>query len=216
MTKRLILFVASLAVILGLMTSGSSFAWFVSSNYKNQSITVSLVSNILTANLSDLKAPDNTIIIQGDNLVSLDGQSAMLQLENQSTTETQLRLKVEYTSYSSGKGEQVVYSDSEDDDITVKFADGSWAKNINVAGICYFYYMGGGYYEESVDNLGSVPSISPEVSKIPAISEISYNNDVPYSYSGQSVNVKVTFEYKQAENITWTEIDSYEVTGLGE
>lgn len=216
MTKRLILFVASLAVILGLMTSSSSFAWFASSTQKSQSISVSLVNSIHTANLADLQAPANTIIVQGDNLVNLDGKSASLQLENQSTTETQLRISIEYTSYRSGKAEQVIYSASEEDDIIVEFASSAWAKNVNVAGVAYFYYMGGSYPADTIANIDEVPAISPDVSRIPAISKIAYKDDVSYSYSGQKINVKVRFESKQAENVTWSAIDSYDISGLGE
>ncbi len=215
MTKRIILFVASLAVVLGLMTSSSSFAWFATSTQKSQSISVSVVSNVQSANLADLQAPANTVIEQGDNLVSLDGKSAMLQLENQSTTETQVRLSIEYTSYRSGKAEQVIYSASEDDDIIVEFA-GTWAKDVNVAGVCHFYYMSGKNLTQSSQNLDTLLSISPEVSRIPAISKIAYKDDISQAYSGQKINVKVTFESKQAENITWSEIDSYAVSGLGE
>lgn len=216
MTKRLILFVASLAVILGLMTSSSSFAWFASSTQKKQSISVSLVSNAFSAQLADLQTPGSTIIVQGDNLVNLDGKSASLRLDNQSTTETQLRISIEYTSYRSGKAEQVIYSASEEDDIIVEFASDAWAKNKNVAGVTYFYYMGGFYGSDTVENIDSVPVISPENSRIPAITKIAYKDDVSYAYSGQKINVKVSFESKQAENITWSAIDSYTVSGFGE
>ena len=215
MIKRLILFVASLAVIFGLMASSSSFAWFATSSQKKQSISVSLVSNIHSASLSDLQAPSGTIIVQGDNLVSLDGRSAALRLDNKSTTDTQLRITVEYTSYRSGKAEQVIYSASEDDDIVVEFANDAWAKNVNVAGVSYFYYMGGSF-GATVSDINSVPSVSPSVASIPAIEKIYYKDDVSYAYSGQKINVKVTFESKQAENITWSAIDSYAVAGLGE
>ncbi|MBP3445699.1 MAG: hypothetical protein IJN78_06485 [Clostridia bacterium] len=215
MTKRIILFVASLAVIFGLMASSSSFAWFATSSQKKQSISVSLVSNIHSASLSDLQAPANTIIVQGDNLVSLDGRSAALRLDNKSTTDTQLRISIEYTSYRSGKAEQVIYSASEDDDIVVEFANDAWAQNVNVAGISYFYYMGSAQ-GSTVSDINSVPSISPSVASIPAIEKIYYKDDVSYAYSGQKINVKVNFESKQADNITWSAIDSYAVAGLGE
>lgn len=215
MIKRLILFVASLAVIFGLVTSSSSFAWFATSTQKKQSISVSLVSNIYSASLSDLQAPANTIIVQGDNLVSLDGRSAALRLDNKSTTDTQLRISIEYTSYRSGKAEQVIYSASEEDDIVVEFANDAWAKNVNVAGISYFYYMGSAQ-GATVSDINTVPSISPSVASIPAIEKIYYKDDVSYAYSGQKINVKVNFESKQAENITWSAIDSYAVAGLGE
>ncbi|MBR6531122.1 MAG: hypothetical protein IKT61_01305 [Clostridia bacterium] len=216
MIKRLILFIASLAVIFGLMASGSSFAWFASSTQKSQSISVSLVNSVHTAHLADLQAPDNTIIVQGDNLVSLDGRSASLQLENQSTTETQLRISIEYTSYRSGKAEQVIYSASSEDDIVVEFASNAWAKNVNVAGVTYFYYMGGSYGADTIADVDAVPAVSPDVGRIPAITKIAYKDDVSYAYSGQKINVKVRFESKQADNVTWSSIDTYGVSGLGE
>lgn len=216
MTKRIILYVTSLAVIIGLMASGSSYAWFASSTQKSQRISVSLVSNTYSANLSDLQLDDRTIIVQGDNLVNLDGNSASLQIENNSTTETQLRVSIEYTSYRSGKAEQVIYSASEEDDIIVEFASGAWAKNINVAGVSYFYYMGSAYSGNTVSNIDDVPAISPQQGRIPVVAKIAYKEDVSYAYSGKPINVKVSFESKQAENVTWSAIDTYDVSGLGE
>lgn len=216
MTKRIILYVASLAVIIGLMASGSSYAWFASSTQKKQHISVSLVSNTYSANISNIEIPGQTIIVQGDNLVNLDGRSAALQIENNSTTDTQLRVTVEYTSYRSGKAEQVIYSASEEDDIIVEFASDAWAKNVNVAGTCYYYYVGNAFGSDIISDTSAVPVITPEMGSIPVITKIAYKEDVSYSYSGKPINVKVSFESKQAENITWSAIDTYAVSGLGE
>lgn len=214
MIKRLILYVTSLAVVIGLMVSGSSYAWFASSEKREQSISVSVVSNVLSANLSDLLAPENTIIMQGDNLVNLDGNSATLQLENNSTTDTQVRVSIEYTSYSSGNARQEIYSASEDDDIVVEFASDSWAKDVNIGGVCYFYYVGQSYGSDTVTDFDNLPVISSLTGKVPVISKIYYKDDIPYSYSGQKINVKVTFESKQAENVTWSSIDTYDISGV--
>lgn len=216
MVKRLILYVTSLAVVLGLMMSGSSYAWFASSEKREQSISVSVVSNVLSANLSDLIAAENTIIMQGDNLVNLEGNSASLQLENNSTTDTQVRVSIEYTSYSTGSARQVIYSASEEDDIVVEFASDAWAKDINVGGTCYFYYVGESYNSDTVKSIDSLPVISSYVGRVPVISKIYYKDDISYSYSGQPINVKVRFESKQAENVTWSSIDTYDVSGMGE
>lgn len=215
MTKRIILYVASLAVVIGLMASGSSYAWFASSTQKKQSISVSLVSNTYSANLSDILIPTQTVIQQGDNLINLDGSSAALQIENKSTADTQLRVTVEYTSYRSGKAEQVVYSASEEDDIIVEFASDAWAKNVNVAGTCYYYYVGSSFGSDSISDTSAVPVIPPSMGRIPVITKIAYKDDVSYAYSGKPINVKVAFESKQAENITWSAIDTYAVSGLG-
>lgn len=216
MVKRLILYVTSLAVVLGLMMSGSSYAWFASSEKREQSISVSVVSNVLSASLSDLITAEKTVIMQGDNLVNLDGNSASLQIENHSTTDTQIRVSIEYTSYSSGSARQEIYSASEDDDIVVEFATDAWAKDVNVSGNCYFYYVGESYGADTVVSIDSLPAISSYVGRIPVISKIYYKDDIPYTYSGQDINVKVRFESKQAENVTWSSIDTYDVSGMGE
>lgn len=215
MSKRIILLISSLAVIIGLMATSSSYAWFATSVGKKQSISVSLVSSVHSAELADIDAPYHTVIMQGDNLVSLDGKSAMLQLENKSTTETQLRISIEYTSYRSGTAEQTVYSASDEDDIIVDFAQSKWAKNVNVNGSCYFYYVGGNYSGDTINNINEVPSIDASVSEIQVISKIAYKDDISSAYSGQPINVKVKFESKQAENVTWSAIDSYNVSGVG-
>ena len=215
MTKRIILFVTSLAVVLGLMVSGSSYAWFASSTQKSQSISVSVVSNVFSAGLSDLISAEETIIMQGDNLVNLDGNSASLQLENHSTTDTQVRVSIEYTSYSTGSARQVIYSGSEEDDIIVEFASNAWANDVNVGGKSYFYYVGNGNGSSAIEDIDSLPVITTYMGRIPVITKIAYKNDISYAYSGKKINVKVTFESKQAENVTWTSIDTYDVSVLG-
>ena len=214
MTKRIILFVTSLAVVLGLMVSGSSYAWFASSTQKSQSISVSVVSNVFSAGLSDLISAEETIIMQGDNLVNLDGNSASLQLENHSTTDTQVRVSIEYTSYSTGSARQVIYSGSEEDDIIVEFASNAWANDVNVGGKSYFYYVGNGNGSSAIEDIDSLPVITTYMGRIPVITKIAYKDDISYAYSGKKINVKVTFESKQAENVTWTSIDTYDVSVL--
>ncbi len=216
MSKRVIVLIASLAVVIGLMASSSSYAWFSTTTSKRQSITVGLVSSVHSAYLADIDAPYHTVIMQGDNLVNLDGKPAMLQLENKSTTDTQLRISIEYTSYRTGTAQTVVYSASDNDDITVKFAPDKWSKGISGSGTCYFYYMGDSYKGENVGSVDSVPVVSPTVDKIQAISSISYNNDISSAYSGKPVNVKVIFESKQADNVTWSAIDSYIAEGISQ
>lgn len=216
MSKRVILLIASLAVVIGLMTSSSSYAWFVTATSVSQSISVSVVSSVHSANLADIDAPDHTVIVQGDNLVNLDGKEAMLQIENKSTADTQVRVCIEYTNYSSGNAQQVIYSGSEKDDIDVVFAPNTWVKNVNSAGICYFYYVGDEYTGDSLSDINNLPSIAPSLSSIPVISSIAYKDTVSSAYSGQPINVKVTFESKQADNIIWSALDSYDISGVNE
>ena len=212
MSKRIIALVASLAVVIGLMNCGTSYAWFVTTLEKKQSISVSVVSTSQTAKLTDLDSDEKTIIMPGDNLVSLDGKGAMLRINNDSTTDVQIRLSIEYTSYASGKAEQKIYSGN-GDDIEVTFAAGKWSKNINAGGACYFYYMGDEYATDTIYDLSSVPTVKSNVSYIDVISSIVYKENISKAYSGQPVNLKVTFEAKQADNISWSSIDSYQLSG---
>lgn len=212
MTKRIIALVASLAVVIGLMNCGTSYAWFVTTLEKKQSISVSVVSTSQTAKLTDIDGDTKTIIMPGDNLVSLDGQGAMLRVNNGSTTNVQIRLSIEYTKYSSGKAEQRIYSGS-NDDIDVTFAAGKWSKNVNASGVCYFYYMGDNYETAEISSLDKVPSIGPNVSYIDAVSSIIYKESITRAYSGQPVNIKVKFEAKQADNVSWDTIDAYQLSG---
>lgn len=212
MTKRIIAFVASLAVIIGLMNCGTSYAWFVTTLEKKQSISVSVVSASQTAKLTDLDGDGQTIIMPGDNLVNLDGQGAMLRINNGSTADVQIRLLIEYTSYASGRAEQKIYSGN-DDDIDVTFAANKWSKNVNAGGVCYFYYMGDNYSSAEVYDLSLVPAVKSSVSYVDAISSIVYKDSISKAYSGQPVNIKVSFEAKQADNISWSSIDSYQLSG---
>ncbi len=212
MTKRIVAFIASLAVIIGLMNCGTSYAWFVTTLEKKQSISVSVVSASQTAKLTDLDSDEQTVIMPGDNLVNLDGQGAMLRINNGSTTDVQIRLSIEYTSYASGRAEQKIYSGS-GDDIDVTFATNKWSKNTNANGTCYFYYMGDKYESENVNDLDSVPSVGTDVSYVDAISSIVYKDSISRAYAGQPVNIKVKFEAKQADNISWDSINSYTFSG---
>lgn len=214
MPKRIIAFVASLAVLIGLMNCGTSYAWFSTSISKSQSIVVSVVSSVHSAYLTDLTSSGKTIIMQGDNLVSLDGRGASLQIQNKSNTDSQLRISIEYTSCKTGAPKQVNYSASSDDDIVVKFPERTWSKHVNSGDVSYFYYMGDKFVSDEINSLDGVPSINPKISTIEAIKSIAYKDDVSMAYSGQDINVKVIFEYKQADNVTWQAVDTYEVDGV--
>lgn len=212
MTKRIVAFIASLAVIIGLMNCGTSYAWFVTTLEKKQSISVSVVSASQTAKLTDLDSDEQTVIMPGDNLVNLDGQGAMLRINNGSTTDVQIRLSIEYTSYASGRAEQKIYSGN-NNNIDITFATNKWSKNTNANGTCYFYYMGDKYESENVNDLDSVPSVGTDVSYVDAISSIVYKDSISRAYAGQPVNIKVKFEAKQADNISWDSINSYTFSG---
>ena len=73
--------------------------------------------------------------------------------------------------------------------------------------------MGDNYETAEISSLDKVPSIGPDVSYIDAVSSIVYKESITRAYSGQPVNIKVKFEAKQADNISWDTIDSYQLSG---
>ena len=73
--------------------------------------------------------------------------------------------------------------------------------------------MGDEYATDTIYDLSSVPTVKSDVSYIDAISSIVYKDNISKAYSGQPVNLKVTFEAKQADNISWSSIDSYQLSG---
>lgn len=214
MNNRIILLIASLAVVISLITAAGTGAWFASTTSKKQTISVSVV-NTASARVSDVQAPYHTVITQGDNLVTLGGNSAALEIDNNSTVDSHIRIKVMYTSYSSGKAEMVNYSGSDTDDIDVVFASDCWAKYVNASGDCHYYYVGNGNGNKTLSGLDNLPAVPAQTFRIPAISSISYKNNISQAYSGKEVQIKVVFESKQADNVSWTQIDTYEVSGIG-
>ncbi len=74
--------------------------------------------------------------------------------------------------------------------------------------------MGSGYSSPEIYNINSVPAVSSDVSYVDAISSIAYKTNISKAYAGQSINIKVKFEAKQADNVTWSSIDSYQLYGI--
>ena len=217
MKKRIIALIASLAVIAGLMTSQSSYAWFVTAVKRAQRITIGVVSYDSSAAVSlDTFEEDfygNECIYPGQNLVALDGDDASLSMYNSSTIDTQIRVRIEYTSYADGTAKQVIYSGSEDEDLLVEFDNAEqWLAYDDGMDGCCFYYVGPDFGKDTLTNLDDIYTVKPDVADISIIKKVCYKDTINANlYSGNEVKVNVIFEAKQADYVGWSNLGEYHV-----
>lgn len=216
MKKRIVALVASLAVIAGLMASQGSYAWFVTAVKRAQNITIAVVGFDSAAASLDTLEEDfygKACIYPGQNLVLLDGKEATLTMYNSSTIDTQVRVKIEYTSYAGGTAKNTVYSGSESDDLAVEFANSSeWLPFDNGMDGCCYYYVGPDYGSSTLKDLNNVYNVKPDVASLDIINKVYYKSDIDTGlYSGNEVTVNVIFEAKQADYVGWSTLGEYQV-----
>ncbi len=217
MIKRIIALIASLAVVAGLMASESSYAWFVTAVRKAQRITIGVVSfDSSTAVSLDTLEEDfygKACIYPGQNLVMVKGDDASLSMYNSSTVDTQIRVRIEYTSYAGGVPKTVTYSGSEDEDLLVEFVNADqWLAYDNGMDGCCYYYVGPDYGKDKLTDLDDVYTIEPDVADVSIIKSICYKESIDANlYSGNEVTVNVIFEAKQADYVGWSSLGEYQV-----
>lgn len=218
MKRRIAALILSIAIVVGILSYQGSFAWFVSSASKNQYISVAVVNYGSGASLDSMNVYDDgtTYIMPGDNLIVLNGVSSKFVVTNSSSINTQIRLKIEYTSYESGSANTVTYQGSDDEPLSVTFPENKWSFYKSSDEDSYFYYMGSEYKTQQLQSLDDVYDIKPTETSIEAIDSISYKNDSSVVsadvYSNSNVSVKIVFEAKQADFVSWETIGTYTKT----
>lgn len=119
-------------------------------------------------------------------------------LFNESSIDSQMRLKISYTKITNPTGSELVidtvdYSDAIDDHLDVVF-DSSMTYDTG------YWYLGGTSFLIPADN-----------GLIALISSIQYDGTlVGNDYSQQTVSITVTIEVKQNDHVLWSELTSYE------
>lgn len=216
MKKRITALIASLAVVIGLMASQGSGAWFVTAVKRAQNINIAVVNFDSEAEVLGTMEEDfygKSCIYPGQNLVLLNEKDATLTMNNNSSIDTQIRVKIEYTSYKSGTAQTVVYSGSEEDDLQVEFANpGQWLPYNNGMDDTYFYYVGPGFGSKTLTNPDKSFSITPSIASVDIIKGVSYKEDIDTgSYSGNEVTLNIIFEAKQADYVGWSALAQYQV-----
>ncbi len=217
MKKRIIALVASLAVLVGLFSSQGSYAWFVTAVKKAQRITIGVVSYDSSSAVSlDTLEQDfygKECIYPGQNLVSLNGDEASLSMYNSSTIDTQIRVRIEYTSFADGVAKKVIYKGSDSEDLQVEFANPEqWIPYEEGMEGCCFYYVGPDYKKDTISDANDIYIVTPDVADISIIKSICYKNSIDANlYSGNEVEVNVIFEAKQADFVNWSSLGEYKV-----
>lgn len=216
MKKRIVALIASLAVVAGLMMSQGSGAWFVTAIKRAQNINIAVINYDSEAEVLGTMEEDyygKECIFPGQNLILLNDKNATLTMNNNSSIDTQLRVKIEYTSYASGKAETVTYKGSEDEDLEVEFVHpGQWLPYTNGTDGTYFYYVGPGFGSDKLSDPDKSFSVTPSVASVDIIKGVSYKEDLDTTfYSGNEVEVNITFEAKQADYVGWSALAEYHV-----
>ncbi len=216
MKKRIIAVIASLAVVIGLMSSQSSYAWFVTSVKRAQNINIAVVNYDSETELLGTDEADfygRACILPGQNLVLVNDKDAKLTMNNNSSIDTQIRVKIEYTSYSSGSAKTVTYSGSGEDDLVVEFVNPSqWLPYDNGMDGTYFYYVGPDNKSAKLTDIDNVYSITPSVPSVDIVKSVSYRENIDTSlYTGNEVTVNIIFEAKQADYVGWSALGQYQV-----
>jgi len=168
---------------------GFTFGWFADV-FDLNSGTVSVGDIRYTKSGSFIS--DGSIIYPGEELVD-----STISLTNQSSITSQMRLKIEYTKVTRPVDtlviETVAYSDAVSDHLDVTF-DSTFVYDNE-----YWYYNG---------TTSSIPSDSGQID---LISSLNYDGFlVGNDYSGITCNITVTIEVKQNDNVTWSELTSYD------
>jgi hypothetical protein len=117
--------------------------------------------------------------------------SQAITVDNQSTIDTQLRLTINYTLVEEVTSNKI-YLDDVNDDLSVVF------DNPFVLDGDYWYYQNTDF---SIEDTGVMNIIS----------SITYDGDSSSNeYASQTVNVQVIIQVKQADNVTWTDLATYD------
>jgi hypothetical protein len=206
-SKMLIYAIASLAVTLAALAMiAITYGWFA----KQVTITSNdLAVGEITYNEAGSWVSPSTPIVPSQNLIATS-----FVLTNTSTITSQMRVKIEYTKYTLvlgvPTGATATFTGIDvDDHIDVSIA------NTVVSG--FQYYSGYWYYStDHLVTLGPDYVFAANSGAITLITSLSLDgDDVSIDYAGQTVLITITIQVKQADNVTWSTLTTYNFeTGL--
>ena len=197
MRKNLILSVIML-IVTCFAVLGATYAWFASSKTIDEvTFDSGSIQYVLTGSLEDASVLE--VILPGEELVV---QDRAIGVENYSTIESQLRVKI---AYQMEGGAVVVFTDDNtdlssttasvigviDDQFTYNEDDGYW----------YYYYEVGETTIPAYDELSSILEIE-------IIHSLKVNGHVIGTpFQAKDFAVTIIFEAKQKKNVDWEDID---------
>ena len=195
MKIRLACIILCLAVVFGVVSFNATQAWFAAGTNKHQYLTSGNINYTYSGSLVNFQGekilPDTELVNEA------------LTLTNASNIATQLRVKIIYSYYSSSGtlNSNVLYDNSDADSVLEVVMNANWRK-----GTDNYYYYYPNYSSGNVDTY-VIDAATDNETPIPLISSIKYSGENTSIYnSGQSFDVKVVVEGKQAYYVTWSEL----------
>ncbi len=221
MKNKIICLILSAVLLVGLAGANGAYAWFALSSGGSlggaggkHSLSTGNVGYMLTGDFT-ADFDSSKIVPEDELLVSFDEEQnaadiakvseypdCKMFIENTSSIDTQLRIKVVY-----GYGDEAekVFDNSEASPLTVELTDPSlWSYNGG-----YIYY---GAFDETAQSSEVIPAFEAAEGATPAV--IPLFDSIRYSgantendmISGKTLNVKVIFEARQSEYVDWTQV----------
>lgn len=222
--KKIVCLVLSLACVFGMLSANSTYAWFIDysqlgvgglslHNFKSDSVNLTLVGGFISQG-EDVRIEPELELLNDLNEVPVGMSSdTKMYIINNSTIETQLRVKVYYT-YIIDNEIVTDYSLVGSTDSELPFV-AELAKDITDAENPKTYWI-----FDDVENCfyynGVEGKLESSVQLIPLFSSLRYSgegSDLPsdvFAGENNSFNIKVVFEAKQADFVEWSELDTIE------
>lgn len=192
MNKKVIFGLSLVLVALFAIIAGSTFAWLTDTgssdeiHYKVGNVDYTIA----------VTQPTNNLVVPGDIL------TPAFEIKNASTVETNLRVRIVVesnptltvgTQLTVGLNDSWIEIEETKNDVTV----------VN-------YYYGGKTGDTSV--IAAVAENAQSVTITSPIKELKIDGpSVNNGYSGTTITIQIIFEAKQADNVTWDEIATFEV-----
>jgi hypothetical protein len=184
MMKKLSM-IKSLFIIVGLFVLGVTvtYAWIAySESIDGGTVSAGQVDYSYSGSFID----GSEIIFPNKELLS-----QAISVDNQSTIDTQLRLTINYTLVEEVTSNKI-YKDDVNDDLSVVF------DSLFVLDGDYWYYQATDF---SIETTGLIDIIS----------SIYYDGNASSNeYASQTVSIQVLIQVKQADNVTWTDLATYD------
>jgi hypothetical protein len=180
--KRLIKSFILLIVALAL-TIGVSYAWISYSEREDAGIVS--VGDI-TYQINGGFISETEIIYPSKDLVTPN-----IIISNQSTIETQIRLKITYTLIDDTSTSNKIYKNDATDDLSVVFG------SAYVLDGDYWYYQNTSYMIDVGAN-------------VPVINAMYYDGQTSSNeYANENINIEIILQVKQADNVSWLDLTTY-------
>jgi len=202
MIKRITIFILVIAVLaLSLLMQGT-FAWFTDVALSNQTYQIGAITYVFSGSLATVQ--DNQIVVPGQPLIT----NTNLFLTNQSNIDTNLRLQIRftYTDQITHLPVETIYNGTGQ---LNNFMDLSMVTNwvYDVTDQCWHYKY------NNADNIPASTTVDGYAFAI--ITNITFDGAaIDNTLSGSIFKLKLIFQAKQANYVTWQTIGTQDIVAL--